>query len=260
MEGKTHPSIGHNVVLGSNNRIEPTAVIEGDVEIGSHNYIGHYAVLRGRARIGNGNYIGEHVTIGSEAQHSVWRWELNERPIEGRMIEIGNDCILREYVTVHMPTESRTTIGNSCHLLAYSHVPHDAILEEGVILSNNVQIGGHVWIGSYANLGFSTVVHPRTSIGGFVMIGMATVVNRDIPPFVMAYGNPVQVTGLNVVGLERNGFSIHDQECIRIALQTIPDEGTCKDMIQTVDQRIAEAVIKFTSHSKRPRRNLPAGK
>jgi UDP-N-acetylglucosamine acyltransferase len=124
----------------------------------------------------------------------------------GRQIIIGDGNVIREYVAVHQPTGETTTIGHHCFLMAYSHVPHDAVLGDRVTLTNSVHPGGHVMIGDGAMLGLSATVHQHRWIGAGSMIGMGAVVIHDIPPFAVASGVPARVTGVNAIGMQRQGY------------------------------------------------------
>lgn len=206
------------------NTVHPTAVIGPGVELGTSNVVAPYAVILGPCRIGDRNWIGPHVTLGTPAQirgreHPVG-WT---SPPDGSGIVIGDDNVIREYVTVHQPTEGTTRIGHRCYLMSYAHVPHDATLGDGVTVSNAAQLGGHAVIGDNANIGLSAVVHQRLAIGGGAMIGMGSVVTKDVPPFAVVYGNPARLAGANRVGLQRDGFS---DAVIAAVVQQLHDDPT----------------------------------
>ncbi len=193
------------------NRIEKTAIIESGVELGDNNYIGHYAVIKSGTTIGSNNFIGSHTVIGELCQHSFKKYEINgfsEEETHKREVIIGSNNVIREFTTVHMPTStSFTRISNNCYIMAYNHISHDTTIYDNVILSNNTQIGGHTSILPYANVGLSSVVHQRSTIGSFAMIGMGSVINKDIPPFVTAFGAPIRnAAKLNEWGITRYGF------------------------------------------------------
>jgi UDP-N-acetylglucosamine acyltransferase len=193
--------------MSSANTVHPTAVIGPGVTLGVGNVVAPYAVILGPCRIGDRNWIGPHVTIGTPAQirdHDHPAGWVHEP--DGSGVVIGDDNVIREYVTVHQPAEDVTRIGARCYLMSYAHVPHDATIGDGVTLSNSAQIGGHTVIGDNANIGLSAVVHQRLAIGGGAMIGMGAVVTKDVPPFAVVYGNPARVAGTNRVGLQRAGF------------------------------------------------------
>jgi UDP-N-acetylglucosamine acyltransferase len=189
------------------NTIHPTAVIGPGVVLGVGNVVAPYAVILGPCRIGDRNWIGPHVTIGTPAQirdheHPVG-WA--EEPT-GSGVVIGDDNVIREYVTVHQPADDTTRIGDRCYLMSYAHVPHDATLGDAVTLSNSAQLGGHTVIGEGANVGLSAVIHQRLAIGGGAMVGMGAIVTKHVPPFAVVYGNPARIAGTNRVGLQRSGF------------------------------------------------------
>jgi UDP-N-acetylglucosamine acyltransferase len=198
------------------NLIHPSATIGADVKLGRGNFIGPGAVVVGNVRIGDDNWIGPHVTIGTAAQYHGPRNEWKEADF--LPIRIGNGNTLREYVSVHEPTEHETAIEDDCYLMAYNHVSHDTRLCSKVTLANNVQIGGFSELGHGCVIGLSTTIHQFTTIGAFVMVGMSSVVVKDLPPFTKWAGNPVRYLGVNTVGLSRNGFSDPQIEAMTAAL------------------------------------------
>lgn len=190
------------------NRIDLTASIASSVRIGTGNTIGAYTVIAGDVAIGDGNWIGPHVTIGTPAQFATQKFELTGEVMAG--IKIGNRCVIREYSTVHQPSEFATIIEDDCYLMSYCHVSHDTRLCKAVCLANNTQIGGFSEIQEGAVIGLSAVVHQYSTIGAFAMVGMASVVSKDVPPFCKVVGNPIRFEGINKVGLTRNNISVAD--------------------------------------------------
>jgi len=122
---------------------------------------------------------------------------------------IGDKNIIREYCTIHRATveDGITSIGDSCLLMAYSHIGHDTVLKNNIILSNSVQVGGHVKIEDYAIIGGATPVHQFCKIGQHSFIGGGYRIVQDVPPFIKAMGEPLRYSGINSVGLSRNNFS-----------------------------------------------------
>jgi UDP-N-acetylglucosamine acyltransferase len=184
------------------NTVHPTAVIGDHVQIGIGNTIGPYTVIVGRVQLGDDNWIGPFATIGTPAQmrggpHPDWKSHAEHG------IGIGSRNVIRENVTIHEGTERTTFVGDDCYLMAGSHVPHDAIIEDRVTLANAVHIGGHTWIGQGANLGLGVQVHQRTAIGAEAMIGMNATVTRHIPPFALVVGSPARIRRANTRGMER---------------------------------------------------------
>lgn len=196
-------------------KIEASAHIGPNVTLGKNNYVGHGAVIEGRVVIGDNNYIGNHCVIGVRAQNATHRYEINDELDCAETVIIGSNNVIREFTTVHRPMDTETRIGSYCYLMAYNHVSHDTQLADRVILANNVQIGGYTRIHSYANVGLSSVVHQLSTIGAHAMIGMGSIVSKDIPPFAMVMGNPVSFSGkINSIGLQRNGFSADEAAAI----------------------------------------------
>jgi UDP-N-acetylglucosamine acyltransferase len=200
--------------------IHPTAIIHPGVELGKDVEIGPYSIVGEKVVIGDGVRIANHVLIerntsigagcriftgavlGTEPQDLKYRGEVT-------FLEIGNNTIVREYVTVNLGTRQRgkTTIGNNAMLMAYVHVAHDCLIGDDVILANAVNMAGHVEIGEYAIVGGVVPIHQFVKIGPHAMIGGGYRVNQDVCPYMRVAGYPLRVVGLNVVGLERRGFS-----------------------------------------------------
>ncbi|WP_018353640.1 hypothetical protein [Longispora albida] len=189
------------------NRIHPTAIIGAGVELGDDNLIGPYVVITGPCVIGDGNHIGPHTTIGGPAESlgaphpAGWDDE-----VAGAGVIIGDRNIIRESVTIHQGTHEPTRIGNDCYLMAQSHVGHDGQVDDFVVLTSAVQIAGHARVWSRANVGMGTVVHQRAQIGPGAMVGMASAVRKDVPPYTVTVGNPARAVSINTVGLSRRGL------------------------------------------------------
>jgi len=190
----------------SRNTIHQSAYIAPSVVLGEGNYIGPFTSIEGGVRIGDGNWIGPNVTIGTPAQYTTSKFELNGSGKTG--IRIGSRCVIREYCTVHQPSKFETIVEDDCYLMAYCHVSHDTVLRRGVAMANNTQIGGFTEIQEFATIGLSTVIHQYSTVGAYAMVGMATVVTKDVPPFIKVIGNPLHFLGVNEIGLRRAGFSV----------------------------------------------------
>ena len=174
-----------------------------------------------RVDIGTGNEIGPYVCIGTDAQHRT-------EPSDGKII-IGDNNIIREYSTVHLPTRFSkvTSIGNNCYLMALSHIAHDCVVEDNVIFSNNATLGGHVHIMQNSQIGFSVTIHQHQVIGSYCMIGMGTVIprNKKIIPGSKWVGNPAKIMGKNSVGLERAGITEEMLETENIRYEKLCSNG-----------------------------------
>ncbi|MDT0278397.1 UDP-N-acetylglucosamine acyltransferase [Blastococcus goldschmidtiae] len=189
------------------NRVHPTAIVGEGVELGTDNVIGPYAVITGPCRIGDRNWIGAHAVIGAAPEihghdHGLpWGGGTDDVGVE-----IGDDSVVREFVTVHRGTRRRTGIGDRCFVMNKAHFGHDAVIEDDVTLAVGVILGGHVEVGAGANLGLAAVLHQRRVVGPGAMVGMSAVVTRDIPPYAKAFGAPARVRGVNEVGMRRRGI------------------------------------------------------
>jgi UDP-N-acetylglucosamine acyltransferase len=189
-------------------RIHPTAVLGPGVELGEDNVIGPNAVILGPTTLGDGNWVAPGAVIGGPAEMrgvahpAAWEGELR-----GGGIHIGDRNVLREHVVVHAPHEGETLVGDDCYLMNKVYVPHDAHLEDGVVMAASVLMGGHCRVGAGANLGLGAMVHQRLVVGPGAMAGMGSVVTRPIPPFALAYGTPARVAGVNRVGMRRAGIA-----------------------------------------------------
>ncbi|HVS45278.1 MAG TPA: UDP-N-acetylglucosamine acyltransferase [Verrucomicrobiae bacterium] len=193
-------------ILGNQNQVHATAVIEPSVVLGGGNVIGAFAMIAGNVSIGNGNWIGPHTTIGTPAQFSTEKFELTGEKSTGG-IRIGDRNVIREYCTVHQPSKFQTLIENDCYLMAYAHVSHDTRIRSRAILANNVQIGGFSDIGEGTNVGLSTVIHQFTTLGAYAMVGMGAIVAKDVPPFAKVVGSPLRYLDINRAGMMRSGFN-----------------------------------------------------
>lgn len=191
-----------NAVIEDNVIIDPFSYIEDNVEIKSGTHIMAHSCIMHGAR------IGENCTIFPNAIIAGIPQDLKFNNEESFAI-IGDNTVVRECVTVNRGTKSRghTVIGNNCLLMAYSHIAHDCIIKDDVIIGNIVQIAGEVEIDDYAILSGGTLVHQFTKIGKHAMIQGGTRLGKDIPPFSMAGREPVSYVGINIVGLRRRGFT-----------------------------------------------------
>ena len=168
------------------------------------NYIHKTATINWKeVIIGKNNVIGPYCVIGSDAQHT--------RDISNGKIYIGSNNIIREFTTIHLPTKlkKKTIIGNNCNLMTMSHIAHDCIIEDDVVFSNNVTLGGNTYVMKKSQLGFNTIIHQNQVIGSFAMIGMGTIVTRSIkilPGFVY-FGNPAKKIKKNTEGFKKKGIS-----------------------------------------------------
>jgi len=200
--------------------IHPTAIIDKSSEIDQDVEVGPYTVIGPNVKIGSATVVGPHVyiykntTIGKDCQ--IWKsvslgTDSQDLKFVGQTtyLEIGDRTAVREFATLNRATTEggATRVGSDCLLMAYTHVAHDCVVGNNVILSNAVNMAGHVTIGDHATISGLTCIHQFVQIGMYSFIGGGSRVPKDVPPFVMAVGNPIMLNGLNTVGLQRKGFS-----------------------------------------------------
>lgn len=217
-----HPTaiISAKANLGNNIKIGAYSIVEDDVEIDDDCEIGPHVVVYDGARIGKRVKIKQGAAISNTPQDLKFNGEKS-------VLVIGDDCDIREFVTLHRGTKETgiTKIGNSCLLMAYTHVPHDAILGEHVILANVANIGGHVHVGDWVIIGGLVGVHQFCQIGAHSMIAFNARISQDVPPYILVSAEPVKYSGLNVIGLRRRGFSADDIQTIKEAYNYLYDKS-----------------------------------
>ena len=181
--------------------ISAGAVVGSKVKIGSNTWIGPNVVLDGRVTIGSQNRIFPGACLGLEPQDLKYKGAPTE-------VVIGDGNTIRECVTINRATEEgeETRIGDGNLLMAYCHLGHNSLLGNGIVMSNGIQVAGHVVIEDWAVIGGCVGVHQFVHIGGLAMVGGMTKVDRDVPPYCLVEGNPGRVRGLNRVGLRRRGL------------------------------------------------------
>ena len=188
--------------IGQNVTIDSFAVIQKDVSIGDNSHIMSHAIIMQSTLIGKNCTIFPGAVIGAIPQDLKFDGEQTS-------VEIGDFTTIRECVTVNRGTKDKwkTVIGANCLLMAYTHVAHDCILGDHVILANSVQLAGHVEVGDYAILGGLAAAIQFARIGPHTYIAGHTEIRKDVPPYVKAARDPLCYVGINSVGLQRRGFS-----------------------------------------------------
>jgi UDP-N-acetylglucosamine acyltransferase len=197
--------------------IGPYVVVGAHVSIGAACSIGAHVIIEGHTRIGRRNRIFHSCSIGSPPQDKKYAGE------ETRL-EIGDDNTFREFCSVNTGTVQDggvTRVGNDNWVMAYAHIAHDCQVGDHTILANSTQLAGHVIVGNYAILGGLTGVHQFVKIGAHSMTGGGTILFQDLPPYVLAQGNPAKPYGVNTEGLRRRGFSTDAIEAVRRAYKTL---------------------------------------
>ena len=156
-------------------------------------------------------------------------------------MEIGDHNTFREYVTIHSATSAGevTRVGSHNHILAYCHMAHNCALGSHIIMSNVATLGGHVTVGDYAVIGGLAAIHQFCRIGKMAMIGGCSKVVQDVPPFMMADGNPAETRTINKIGMERNGISEKAQSALRQAYKILFREGlTIRNAVAKVEKKL----------------------
>ncbi len=188
--------------LGEGVIVEPFAYIQGDVVIGDGSWIGPGAVIYDGARIGRNCRIFNGASVSAIPQDLKFENEAST-------LEIGDNTTVREFATLHRGTKAKgkTIIGKDCLIMAYCHVAHDCIIGDHVILVSYTGLAGEVEVGDWAILGGGSMAHQFVHIGAHAIVGGGSKVRMDVPPFIKTDREPMTYMGLNVVGLERRGFS-----------------------------------------------------
>jgi UDP-N-acetylglucosamine acyltransferase len=214
-----HPSaiVSPKAELDSDVEIGPYSIIGDKVKIGKKTRIGSHVLIEGPTVIGENCQVFQSASIGAIPQDLKFQGE------ESYVI-IGNGNIIREFVTINRGTAGgggKTVLGDSNFLMTYSHVAHDCIIRDHVIIANAVQLAGHIEIEDYAIIGGIVGIHQFVRIGSYSIIGACSAVSRDVPPYTMAAGNHAVLHGLNIVGLKRHNFSDEAMRDIKKAYQII---------------------------------------
>jgi len=182
--------------------VGPYAVIGPKVRIGGGTSIGPHCVIEGRTTIGRDNRFFQFSSIGAQPQDKKYAGEDTE-------LVIGDRNTVREFCTFNLGVPQAggsTSIGDDNWIMAYTHVAHDCHIGNNVTMANNTTLAGHVIIGDWVTIGGLTGIHQFVKIGAHAMIGFASAVAQDVPPFMLVDGNPLAVRGFNTVGLKRRGF------------------------------------------------------
>ena len=209
--GTRHPTVG----------IHDTAIVDQGAELGPGVLVGPYAIIGPGVRIGANSHVGPRVLIEKDttigvscriANGAVLGTDPQDLKYEGEKtrLEIGDRTVIREFATLNRGTAAAgcTTVGSDCLLMAYCHIAHDCEIGNHVIISNATNMAGHVTIEDWAIVSGLVAIHQFVRIGAHAFVGGASRINRDVPPFCRATGNPSpKLYGLNTVGLDRRGFS-----------------------------------------------------
>ena len=218
--------------------IHPTAIIEPGAQIGAGCMVGAYAFVGAGVRLGDGTVLHHHATVEGRTEmgagNEVFPYAcvgLKTQDLKYRGgrpgTRIGDRNVFREFSTVHAATNDGdfTVIGSDNHFLAYTHVAHDCLVGSHVIMSNNAAIAGHVVVEDYVVMGGFAAVHQFCRIGRHAMIGGASKVRKDAPPYIIAEGDPATARSVNKVGLERARFTREQFDHVKTAYRIFFREG-----------------------------------
>ena len=233
--------------------VEPGAELAEDVEVGPFCIVGanvklaadvkliSHVVVAGRTSIGARTSVYPFASIGHRPQDLKYKGEASS-------LTVGSDCMIREGVTMNPGTAGggmQTVVGDRCAFLANSHVGHDCHVGNNVVFSNNVMLAGHCSIGDFAILGGGAAVIQFARVGAHAFLGGMSGLENDLIPYGMALGNRAQLSGLNIIGLQRRGFAREDIHTLRRAYRLLfADEGTLLERLGDVEEEFDHPIVK----------------
>ena len=237
MAQEIHPTavIDPRATLGEDITVGPYCVINGPVQLGDRCHLKSHVVLSGPSTIGPDNVFYSFAVVGEQTQDLKYSGEPTH-------LEIGSNNVFRENVTIHRSTaeESKTIIGSHGNYLAYCHVAHDCVVGDHVIFSNNGTLAGHVVVEDNVVIGGLTAVHQFCRIGQHAITGGCSKIVQDVPPFMIADGNPAEVRGVNKIGLERRGFEDTSIRALREAYKLLYREKlNVQQALEAIDERFS---------------------
>jgi UDP-N-acetylglucosamine acyltransferase len=213
-----HPTaiISPRAELGRDVEVGPYSVIGDSVVLGDGCVLHNQVTLHGPSRIGARNVFYTSACVGQQTQDLKYKGEPT-------LLETGDDNVFREFCTVNRGTlpGSKTIIGSHNHFLAYCHIAHDCVVGSHCIFSNNGTLAGHVTVDDHVILGGLTAVHQFCRIGAYAITGGCSKIVQDVPPFMIADGNPAAIRGVNLVGLQRAAFSEEDIRALKDAYKAL---------------------------------------
>ena len=244
--------IGNKVELGSNVKIGPYSVIEDNVQIGNNSNIKNFVTICKNTIIGEDCEIFHNCSIGEIPQDLKFNGEKTKTII-------GNRNKIRESVTINRGTEAlgETRVGDDCLLMAYSHVGHDSVIGNNVVMANMATLGGHVILNDWVSLGGGVLVHQFCKLGTQAFIGGGFRVVQDVPPYILAAKEPLKYQGINSIGLKRRGYDQKTRKDIKEIYQIV--FGTNMNISQAIieiknkfkDSNHRNMILNFIENSKR---------
>ena len=245
-------SVHPKAQLGNNVHISPFVTIEEDVIIGDNSWIGSNAVICNGARIGKNCQIHAGAVVSNIPQDLKFKGEITTA-------EIGDNTVIREYVTINRGTTDRykTEIGKNCLIMAYVHIAHDCVIGNNCILVNSVQLAGHVLIDDFAVIGGTSAILQFIHIGKHAMVAGGSLVRKDVPPYTRAAHEPIAYSGLNLIGLRRRGFSMEKIGELQEIYRHIYMNGTTtSEALRIIETELPQSlerdeIIEFIRQSKK---------
>lgn len=213
--------------------VGPYSIIGANVRIGAETWIGPHAIIQGPTRIGERNRIYQFASIGDIPQDKKYGGE-------DTFLEIGNGNVIREYTTINRGTVQGggvTRVGNNNWIMAYVHIAHDCMVGNHTVFANNASLAGHVTIGDCATLGGYALVAQHCNIGAYSFCSIASVVHKDVPPYILVAGHMAKPVGINHIGLKRANFSEEVLRKLRNAYRLLYRQGLCfEDSVKELQQ------------------------
>lgn len=256
-----HPS----AKVGADTSIGPYSVVGEHVVIGARNKIGSHVVIEGRTSLGDDNVVFQFASVGAIPQDLKYRGEAST-------LTIGNKNIIREYATLQPGTAGGgmlTSVGDGNLFMASTHVGHDTRIGDSNVFANSAALAGHVTVGSFVVVGGLAGIHQFVRLGDYCLLGAGAMVNKDVPPYCIVEGNRAGLAGLNVIALERRGFSAQEIRELRAAYRSLfVASGTFKSRISAVEAELGSlprvrALLEFVRQSQRgvcsPRKGTDTG-
>ena len=218
--------------------IHPTAIIETGAELEAGVTVGAYAYIGARVKIRKGTEVMHHATVdglttmGKDNEVHPYAYvggKTHDLKFQGGSpgLRVGSGNVFREFTTVHCATTegTETIVGDNNLILAYSHIAHECIVGNHLVMSSHAALGGHVEIGDCVNIGWGAGLHQFCRVGDYAMVGASSKAVQDVPPFMIADGNPAMVRTTNKIGLERAGFSPENVNLARRVFKIFYKEG-----------------------------------
>jgi UDP-N-acetylglucosamine acyltransferase len=249
-----HPTaiVERGAELGEGSSVEAYAYLGKFVSIGPETVVRHHATIDGKTSMGSGNVVHPYAYVGAPTHDLKYK---GGEP----GLRIGNGNVFREYCTVHVATQAdgTTIIGTGNVFLAYAHVAHDCVVGNGIIMSSQAALGGHVVVHDFTNIGWSSGIHQFCRVGKYAMVAAMGKVTQDVPPYMLAEGNPVRSRFPNFVNLQRHNFSEEDISRVKKIFKIFYSSGLNKAQAiekmktEEMENDICKEFLDFIDHSAR---------